>query len=81
MICPKGGFPILRHNEVRDITADLLSEICHDVEVEPKLQPLTGERLSHRTANASNRLPCIGRRGFILQNLDIPEKGQGFSAP
>ena len=51
MICPKGGFPILRHNEVRDITADLLSEICHDVEVEPKLQPLTGERLSHRTAN------------------------------
>ena len=30
---------------------------------------------------ASNRLPCIGRRGLILQNLDIPEKGQGFSAP
>ena len=30
---------------------------------------------------ASNRLPCIGRRGFILQNLDSPEKGQGFSAP
>ncbi len=27
MICPKGGFPIIRHNEVRDITADLLTEI------------------------------------------------------
>ena len=24
MICPKGGFPTLRHNEIRDITADLL---------------------------------------------------------
>ncbi len=51
MICPKGGFPIIRHNEVRDITADLLTEICHDVELEPTLQPLMGERLPHRTAN------------------------------
>ncbi len=44
MICPKGSFPIIRHNEVRDITADLLTKICHDVEIEPTLQPLTGER-------------------------------------
>ena len=35
--CPKGGFPSIRHNEVRDITAELLSEVCHDVEVEPHL--------------------------------------------
>ncbi len=48
MICPKGGFPTIRHNEVHDITADLLTEICHNVEAEPKLQPVTGERLSHR---------------------------------
>ena len=27
---------------------------------------------------ASKRLPCIGRRGFVLQNLDSPEKGQSF---
>jgi len=44
--CPKGGFPILRHNEIRDLTANLLTEVCHDVSVEPYLQPLTGEVLS-----------------------------------
>ncbi len=44
--CPKGGFPILRHNEIRDLTANLLTEVCHDVSIEPPLQPLTGEMLS-----------------------------------
>ena len=42
MICPNGGFPSIRHNEVRDLTADLLTEVCHDVEIEPKMQELTG---------------------------------------
>ena len=33
--CPKGGFPSIRHNEIRDITANLLSEVCNDVRIEP----------------------------------------------
>ena len=41
--CPKGGFPSIRHNEIRNLTARLLTEVCHDVRVEPHLQPLTGE--------------------------------------
>jgi hypothetical protein len=49
--CLKGAFPTLRHNEVRDLTASLLDEVCHDVCVEPHLQPLTGEVLHYRTAN------------------------------
>ena len=44
--CPKGGFPIIRHNEVRDLTANLMSEVCHDVRIEPDLQPITGEAFS-----------------------------------
>ena len=48
--CPKGGFPSLRHNDIRDITANLLTEVCSDVRVEPELQPLSGEVLEHRTA-------------------------------
>ena len=36
-------FPTIRHNELRDFTASLLSEVCHGVSVEPHLQPLTGE--------------------------------------
>ena len=49
--CPKGGFPSIRHNEIRDLTANLLTEVCSDVCIEPELQPLSGEVLSGRTAN------------------------------
>ena len=31
MICPFGGLPIARHNEIRDITAQWLNEVCADV--------------------------------------------------
>ena len=51
MICPKGGFPTIRHNEVRDITANLISEVCSDVAIEPRLNSLSGECLHNRTAN------------------------------
>ena len=50
MICPMGGFPTIRHNELRDITDSLLSEVCHNVATEPRLQPLNGESMTHRTA-------------------------------
>lgn len=39
--CKKGGFVTLRHNIVRDITAELLSEVCKDVRKEPTLQKIT----------------------------------------
>ena len=35
----------------RDITAQLLTETCHGVGIEPLLQPLEDEQLRHRTAN------------------------------
>ena len=35
-----GGVTICRHNEVRDLMADLLNDVYHDVNVEPYLQPL-----------------------------------------
>ena len=47
--CPHGAFPTIRHNDIRDLTARLLSEVCHDVQVEPHLQLLTGEVLHYRT--------------------------------
>ena len=49
--CPKGGFPSIRHNEIRDYTAYLLSEICHYASTEPHLQPITGEVPTSATAN------------------------------
>ena len=49
--CNNGGFPIKRHNELRDITANLLDEICTGVGIEPTLQPLTQEQLRYKSAN------------------------------
>ena len=42
--CFHGGFPSIHHNEIRDITAELLSEVCHNVGTEPPLQPITSIR-------------------------------------
>lgn len=41
----------MRHNELRDITASLLKEVCHDVKTEPTLVEVNGEVLQERTAN------------------------------
>ena len=41
----------MQHNELRNITANLLQKVCSDVQVEPSLQPLSGEHLSLRTSN------------------------------
>ena len=38
--CPFEGFPTLRHNEIRNLTANLLSEVCHNVTIEP-INPTT----------------------------------------
>ena len=54
MSCKKGGFVTTRHNNLRDLTAKILSEVCNGTEIEPKLLPLSREDLSNRTANRSN---------------------------
>lgn len=39
MCCKTGGFISIRHNELVDITADMLSTVCKDVSKEPTLLP------------------------------------------
>ena len=41
--CARGRYTLMRHNEIRDTFATLMSEVCFDVEIEPKLQSLQGE--------------------------------------
>ncbi len=48
--CPRGGFPSIRHNEIRDLTATLLTEVCNEVTVEPSLQEVTNESMMMRSA-------------------------------
>ena len=65
MNCKKGGFVTKRHNVIRDFTAKMLNEVCHDVEVEPALLFLTGESYDHKTAKTGDECrPDIRARGF-----------------
>ena len=45
MQCLNGGYVNRRHNQIRDIFAKLLDEVAYGVEIEPRLQPLSGEVL------------------------------------
>ena len=64
MVCRRGGFIIQRHNELRDLEADMLGMVCNDVEIEPVLQELTGESLPSGANRAPNARLDIHARGF-----------------
>ena len=64
----KGGFIIQRHNERRDLEADLLSMVCNDVEIEPQLQDVTGEQLSSGSNLAKEARLDIHACGFWEQH-------------
>ena len=40
------------HNEIRNLKATLLTGVCHEVCIEPKLQPVTNKVLTGSTANS-----------------------------
>ena len=52
--CPKGGFPTIRHNQLRNMTASLLTEVCHDVEIESHLQPTSRDKCPNPNTNISD---------------------------
>ena len=47
----KGGFPSIRHNVFRDLTATLLTEVCNGICIERELQPITPEVMANCKAN------------------------------
>ena len=73
LTCPRGGFPSVRDNEVRDITADLLTEVCHGVGTEPHLQPVTEEQFAHRTANKEG-----ARLDILAENFWSRDRQRSF---
>ena len=44
----------MRHNELRDSFANLLSDVCHDVEIEPHLQSLHRETFPFKSTTDVN---------------------------
>ena len=45
MSCKKGGSISIGHNDLGNLTANVMSEVCKDTEIEPKLTPVPGEEL------------------------------------
>ena len=63
--CPKGGFPTIRHNEIRDLFAELIRDVCPNVEIEPTLQPLNGEAFKYRSTTTDDKARLdIAANGF-----------------
>ena len=49
----------------------MLSEVCHNVAIEPQLQPLNGEGFHHKSANTDENLRLdIRARGFWNRGQD-----------
>ena len=63
MICKSGGFVIQRHNELRDLEAEMLRMVCNGVETEPVLQDITGEELNRLNTAPDARFDIVAR-GF-----------------
>ena len=59
--CTTGGFIHKRHNELRDLLANIIRETCFDVSIEPSLQPVV--QTNSNRAEDGARLD-IAARGF-----------------
>ena len=51
--CKLGGYVSMRHNRVRDLEAELMREVCHDVKIEPDLIPIESD--ATRTGNTAHK--------------------------
>ena len=63
-ISRRGGFVIQRHNELRDLKAEMLCMVCKVVEIEPVLQDITVEELNSGANTARDARLDIVARGF-----------------
>ena len=65
LTCLYGGLVTQRHNDIRDLSAALLQDVCPNVVREPNLQPLKGESLRYRTASTEDEARLdIAAEGF-----------------
>ena len=58
----KGGFVIIRHDNIVKFEANLLNVVCNDVQVEPELQSINDETIEGLTGD--NARPDIRARSF-----------------
>ena len=65
--CKLGGYVNMRHNNIRDFEANLLTEVCKDVKVEPELLPI-----GDRGIGDFGSLSTSGLQMFSRENLHFP---------
>ena len=60
--CKVGGYVTMRHNNLRDVEASLLREVCKDVRVEPDLLPIgqSGTKSKKTAAKARLDVSAVG---------------------
>ena len=63
----------LRHNRIRDLEAELMKEVCHDVKIEPELIPIENE--TNRGGNVADkaRLDVSGVRVWGPYEKTFPD--------
>jgi len=54
LICKLGGYTSMRHNSVRDSEAQIMREVCRDVQTEPTLLPINGYDYQRKVNTADN---------------------------
>ena len=54
LYCAEGGYTHLRHNELRNLFAKLMDDVCHDVQIEQTLQSLDGQIISSNSTTTDD---------------------------
>ena len=67
-----------RRHDVQDQFASLLTDVCHDVEVEPHLQTLTGEALNSSSNSSDEELVWMSVHTGFGKGSNVHFLCQGF---
>jgi len=63
-MCQAGGYTSMRHNSVRDSAAQIMREVCRDVQIEPTLLPINENDFKGKVSTADNARLFISVRGL-----------------
>ena len=62
--CHRGGFVNASHDSIRNFEAGLLSKVCHDVQIEPPLQPVGNMRFKPSANTKDDARLDVRAKGF-----------------
>ena len=64
--CPQGGLVITRHNEMRNLTSEILGKGCKNVVIEPLLTLLTGKEFPKSSNTINQTSTDVSARGLWI---------------